>query len=46
MYSLKTFAEDFRKEKRDRNERNIKAFSIALASLFIVYYILSNGFIK
>ena len=46
MYSLKTFAEDYRKEKRERNERNIKAFSLALTGLFIVYYILSNGFIK
>jgi len=46
MVSLKTFAEDYRKEKRERNERKIKAFSIALTTLFIVYYILSNGFIK
>jgi hypothetical protein len=46
MYSLKTFAEDYRKEKRDRNERNIKAFSLALTTLFIVYYILSNGLVK
>lgn len=36
MVSLKTFVEDLRKERRERNERLARAFSLGLSVLFLV----------
>jgi hypothetical protein len=35
MVSLKTFVEDLRKERRERNQRLVRAFSLALSVLFL-----------
>lgn len=36
MVSLKNFVEDVRKEKRQKQERSLLAFTMALSAIFII----------
>jgi hypothetical protein len=36
MVSLKNFVEDVRKEKRQKQERSLVAFTMALSAIFII----------
>ena len=42
MVSLKTFVEDLREERREKNERLTKAFTLFLSVLFLALSILST----
>jgi hypothetical protein len=42
MMSLKTFVEDLREEKREKNERLTKAFTFVLSILFLALSIWST----
>jgi hypothetical protein len=42
MVSLKTFVEDIREERRDRNERLLRAFTLVVSVLFLALSVWST----
>ncbi len=42
MVSLKTFVEDIREERRERNERLLRAFTLVVSVLFLALSVWST----